>query len=695
MEQKEDNKKTILVTGGAGFIGSHLVKALIKEGHNVISLDNYFSGIKNSHIKGAEYREGHTKDIEKHITETPDIVYHLGEYARVERSLGELEIVWDLNIVGTFAVFEFCRNKNIKIVYAGSSTKFGDGGLSRCETPYAWTKAANTELIKNYGKWFGLKYAIVYFYNVYGVGERGIGNYATLIGIFKNQFLSGAPLSVVSPGTQKRNFTHIDDIIKGLLLIGQKGEGEEYDLGSEEKYSVLEVAKMFKTIFKMLPERRGNRMDSEIDLTKSKQIGWSAEKRLKDYIEEIIQNKKIMNKKKILIFSLAYYPKFVGGAEVAIKEITDRISPKQTEFHMVTLRFDSTLPKKEQVGNVLVHRIGFSKENPSASDLKSFPLKLNKMIFQFSAFWYALKLHRKNEYDAIWAMMAHSAGVPAGLFKTFKRNVTYILTLQEGDPIPYIKKKMLPLYPLFKRAFTLADVVQSISNYLGTWARNMGFDSSLEIIPNAVNTKHFSKEYSQEELNKLKKELHKKEGDVFLITTSRLVEKNAVDDVIKSLSSLSENIKFLILGEGPNKKELKQLAEKNNVSKRVKFLGNINHNEMPKYLNISDIFIRPSISEGMGNSFLEAMAARLPVIATQEGGIADFLFDPERNPDKKPTGRAVAPKNSDDIARTVRLYLENPLQTAEIVQNAREMVFKEYDWDKIAIDMQTCIYNKV
>src|SRR3989344_5731854 len=186
--------------------------------------------------------------------------------------------------------------------------------------------------------------------------------------------------------------------------------------------------------------------------------------------------------KRILIFSLAYYPKYVGGAELAIKEIIDRIDPQEIEFHMVTLRFDSSLPKIEQVGNVLVHRIGFARANSSIEDLSSYPLRLNKHLFQFLAAWKALSLHRAYRYDAIWAMMAHSCGVPAALFKLFHPRLPYILTLQEGDPTEYVERIMRPLWPLFVRAFTSADAVQAISTFLGRWARRRGFRGRLEII---------------------------------------------------------------------------------------------------------------------------------------------------------------------------------------------------------------------
>ncbi|MBP8247854.1 MAG: NAD-dependent epimerase/dehydratase family protein, partial [Phenylobacterium sp.] len=232
--------KLILVTGGAGFIGSSLCARLVADGHKVISLDNYFAGTKDAHVAGVDYREGHTKDIATHVPETPDMVFHLGEYSRVEKSLLEPAVVWDLNKAGTFGVLEFCRTKGCKLLYAGSSTKFGDGGLGRDQSPYAWTKATNTEMVRNYGDWYGLKYAITYFYNVYGPGERA-GAYGTLIEIFRQRRLAGEQLRVNAPGTQKRNFTHIDDIVEGLVLVGESGEGDDFGLGDNRAYSILEV----------------------------------------------------------------------------------------------------------------------------------------------------------------------------------------------------------------------------------------------------------------------------------------------------------------------------------------------------------------------------------------------------------------------------------------------------------------------
>jgi UDP-glucose 4-epimerase len=280
------NQKLILVTGGAGFIGSHLCARLVKEGHKVISLDNYFTGSKENHVPGVEYREGHTKDIEKHISETPDLIYHLGEYSRVEKSLEEPALVWDLNKDGTFGVLEFWRKRGGKLMYAGSSTKFGDGGLGRDQSPYAWTKATNTELVRNYSTWYGLPHAITYFYNVYGPGERA-GAYGTVIEIFRQKNLANEPFAINAPGTQKRNFTHVDDIIDGLILVGANGTGDDFGIGDERAYSILEVAQLFGGEIIMKPIQQGNRMSSDIDTSKTRSLGWTPKRKLADYIAEV------------------------------------------------------------------------------------------------------------------------------------------------------------------------------------------------------------------------------------------------------------------------------------------------------------------------------------------------------------------------------------------------------------------------
>ena len=281
-------KKRILVTGGAGFVGSHLCERLAQDPNNeVYSLDNYFTGSKNNHVPNVTYIEGNTADIATLVTFTPDMVYHLGEYSRVEQSFDDIQKVWQYNKDGIFAVLEFVRKAGCKILYAGSSTKFGDGGLGRSASPYAWTKATNTELVMNYGTWFNVPYAITYFYNVYGPREIQTGKYATLIALFKEKMKNNEPLTIVSPGTQKRNFTHIEDIINGLILVGENGYGDEFGIGSPEAYSIKEIAEMFGGKIEMLPERKGNRMTADVITAKTEALGWKPTRTIKKYIQEM------------------------------------------------------------------------------------------------------------------------------------------------------------------------------------------------------------------------------------------------------------------------------------------------------------------------------------------------------------------------------------------------------------------------
>jgi UDP-glucose 4-epimerase len=257
----------------------------VAEGHRVISLDNYWAGSEENHIDGVEYRTGHTKHIADLIPESPDLIYHLGEYSRVEQSFADVPHVLDFNVIGTAAVLEFCREKRPKLVYAGSSTKYAHDGDGRHHSPYAWTKASNTELVKRYGEWFNIPYAITYFYNVYGPRERAHAHTGTLIAIFADKYKKGESLTVRLPGTQKRNFTHVDDIVDGLLLVGEKGEGDEYGLGHLDAYSILEVAEMFGGNIEMLEERPGNRQTSGVDIDRAyRELGWEPKRTLPDYI---------------------------------------------------------------------------------------------------------------------------------------------------------------------------------------------------------------------------------------------------------------------------------------------------------------------------------------------------------------------------------------------------------------------------
>jgi glycosyltransferase involved in cell wall biosynthesis len=397
-------------------------------------------------------------------------------------------------------------------------------------------------------------------------------------------------------------------------------------------------------------------------------------------------------KPKILILSLGYYPKHIGGAEVAIKEITDRLG-NDFEFHLIANRYDSTLPKTETIGNVTVHRIGFTTKNPTMADLRKLPLHLNKILYQFLAYRKAKQLQKEHHFSILWAMMAHATGVPAGLFKKAFPEVKYVLTLQEGDPPAQIEHKMRIFGNAFKRAFTDADTIQVISHFLGQWAKHMGYKREVIRIPNAVNIAHFSQTVSPAEKERVRQELQLAPDDIALVTTSRLVHKNGVDAVIRALPLLPEHIKFVIFGLGPDEAKLQALAKELGVAKRVVFYGFIDHALMPTYLKSCQIFIRPSRSEGMGNSFVEAMVAELPVIATQEGGISDFLFDAVRNPEQPTTGWAVDTESPSQIAEAVQDILANQEKTTAVLATARALALKDYDWDLVAKRMHQEVFT--
>jgi len=399
--------------------------------------------------------------------------------------------------------------------------------------------------------------------------------------------------------------------------------------------------------------------------------------------------------RRVLIFSLAYQP-YVGGAELAIKEITDRLG-SEYEFEMITLRFDSKLPKIEKVGNVTVHRIGFTAEDVKVSD-RALPwqCKLAKLLFPLTAFWKARSLHRQNHYDITWAMMANQAGFGALFFKYFHPNIPYFLELQDGNSLAQVKARrpfITLVWWLYKRVYLKADAIKAISHFIKDLAREVGYHGKIEVIPNGVDIARFSASMPEDELAELKQRLGKKMGDVFLFTASRLVLSRGVEDVIRALSHLPSNIKLLVAGDGEDRGKLETIARKSGVSGRVIFAGQVPHSDVPNYLKISDIFVRPSIIEGMGSAFVEAFAAGIPVVATPVGGIPDFLCDPDRDADMEPTGLFCNVRDPESIARAVKKYMDNPTLTARIVKNARALAREKYDWGLIAEQMKTRVFT--
>ena len=408
--------------------------------------------------------------------------------------------------------------------------------------------------------------------------------------------------------------------------------------------------------------------------------------------------------KRVLIFSLTYYP-FVGGAEVAMKEITDRLDPSEFEFEMITLRFDGTLPRVEKLGNITVHRIGFTSPGAKVSD-RSMPLsgKIAKVLFPITAFLKARSLHRAKKFDLLWSLMANQAGFAALFFKWNYPTVPYFLELQDGRPFGEMKSRQPILrlfWPLYRAVYVKANIVKCISTFIAVEARKVGYRGPLKVISNGVDVAKFSAAVPEEKLEALRKKFDKKPGDIFLFTASRLVLSRGVEDVIQSLTYLPANVKFLIAGTGEDQEKLELIARDLGVQNRVIFAGYVSHDELPAYLKISDIFVRPSLIEGMGNAFIEAFAAGVPVIGTQVGGIPDFLFDPDisneldPNVQREPTGLFCGVQNPQSIAEAVERYLKEPELREKIVVNAKKLAAEKYDWTLIMRDMKEKIFNTV
>ena len=361
------------------------------------------------------------------------------------------------------------------------------------------------------------------------------------------------------------------------------------------------------------------------------------------------------NKKRILIFSTAYFP-LIGGAEVAVREITKRID--EFEFVMVAPKLDKDLPAREKIDNVDIHRLGQGNNRDKFKLILSGPK-------------YARSL---GQFDWVWAIMASYGGLAALRYKKQNKSVPFLLTLQEGDSKAHIYSRVWFVWPIFKQIFKRADKIQAISHYLAHWARRLGAKGDITIVPNGVTMVEAGGAAGAE---------RDKCGHKRIITVSRLVKKNGVEDLIRALSYLAGEVHLTIVGDGPLRGKLENLVKKKGLERRVHFVGAIAPDKVVDYLKNSDVFCRPSLSEGLGNAFLEAMAMGVPVVGTAVGGIPDFLKEGE-------TGWFCAVKNPTSIAEKIKYILDekNKAAVARVTETARKMVEEKYNWDKIALAMK-------
>jgi UDP-glucose 4-epimerase len=288
-------KNIIIVTGGAGFIGSNLIKYLLKKTNlKIISIDNYSTGTIKNHInhKNVKYIRGENINISKILKISKKkikVIFHFGEFSRIFQSFLKPKECLNSNINNSFEVINFASENKIQIIYSATSSALGNNGKDQNQSPYSWAKTKNIELIKNYSEWFDLKYELVFFYNVYGPNQITDSPMSALIGIFESQYKKKVPLTIVKPGSQSRDFTHVDDIVHGCYLAWTKGKQKEYMLCTNKSYSILEIAKMFGSKYKFLRSRPGDRFGSIISNNNAKKIlGFTAKKNIKNYIKDFV-----------------------------------------------------------------------------------------------------------------------------------------------------------------------------------------------------------------------------------------------------------------------------------------------------------------------------------------------------------------------------------------------------------------------
>ena len=291
-------KNTIVVTGGAGFVGSNLIILLLKKTKfKIISIDNYSTGKTKNHLNNQRvtYVKGNTKNISKILKKKINkikTVFHFGEFSRIYQSFLKMDECIDSNNIGSHEVFNFCLSNKIKLIYSATSASIGNKGNDKNLSPYAFTKAKNLELLENLKKWFNFKFEIVYFYNVYGPGQIKTGSMSTVIGIFEDQFEKKIPLTVVKPGSQSRRFTHILDTVQVCYYAWKKNDCRHYSISSRKSYTIIEVAKLFNSKINFLPLRKGERYASALTTMNlsNKVYKIFGKINLKDYVANIVKN---------------------------------------------------------------------------------------------------------------------------------------------------------------------------------------------------------------------------------------------------------------------------------------------------------------------------------------------------------------------------------------------------------------------
>ncbi len=379
-------------------------------------------------------------------------------------------------------------------------------------------------------------------------------------------------------------------------------------------------------------------------------------------------------KSTIAVFTFAYQP-FEGGAEIAAREVMAGIP--EFNYIVFTERLNQSWPALETQGSVTVQRVGKGRKIAGDTTTQYYGRLFEKMSYVIRAWRAAEKRHREEPFRMIWAIMASYGGLAALLFKLRHPHIPFLLTLQEGDSETHLRQGLVGL--LGKWLIRKADRIQAISHYLRAFALAQGARTDITVIPNGVDTELFQHADTPDKITALRNQFGVRGDDFVVITTSRLVKKNGIDLLLNALGQLrthAPRIICLIIGDGPDKKMLQMQSLYHGVENQVRFIGQIPQAEIPLYFQIAHVFARASRSEGLGNSFLEAMGAGLPIIGTPVGGIVDFLHDGE-------TGFLVPPEDARALAEKIAFVSTHPAEREKVARKGMALVLQHYTWEEV------------
>ncbi len=379
----------------------------------------------------------------------------------------------------------------------------------------------------------------------------------------------------------------------------------------------------------------------------------------------------------IAVVSLAFTP-FESGAETAVREVASRLARQGWRFSVLTLAFDASLPREEEMEGIRVIRIGNGASHRA------------KARFLLEAAVRLRHLSREDPFIAMWAVMTYML-VPVVLAYFGGVRTPWLLSLQDGDPYETVFRRwwVRPMLPILDYGLRHARVVHAISSALAQWPKRRGREGRVEVIPNAVDEEQWNVRLTEQGAKRLRSQVVSGPEDIVLFNAARLVHQKGHDIVLHALTQLPPRVRYVVAGGGPDRGRLESLAQELGVAERVVFLGQLPRHEVARWRHPSvvDFFVGPSRSEGLGNSFLSAMAAGLPVVATQVGGLRDILIDARRAVEGA-TGWAVRPEDPEDLARTIRHLIAHPEEVRQVATQAQAWVQRRYRWERIAQEME-------